>query len=112
MVCDDIFIKKFFSSFVQRLLQDVDDQLSFDIKKKADLFNLNKNTYSYKQLFMPIIPQIKKLLFKHAANIKMLYPSWLNSKKRALLQARIHGTTFTGHPTSTTAGNTIRAYCM
>lgn len=38
----------------------------------------------------------------------MYYPNTL--KKRKMLTGTIKGTTFTGHPTRTTFGNTLRMY--
>jgi hypothetical protein len=38
--------------------------------------------------------------------VKMYYPGFKG--KKLMMEAKVRGTTFTGHPTSTTLGNTFR----
>lgn len=56
------------------------------------------------------IQLINKAIRETKAEIKGYYPG--SKKKRLLIEAVLYGTTFTGHPTKTTLGNSLRQLAL
>jgi hypothetical protein len=50
--------------------------------------------------------EISKIIYAETVDVEMFYPGYKG--KKLMMTAKITGTTFTGHPTATTLGNTLR----